>query len=668
MIDHVIARFRLRARLRLGWLESLWDLHEPAAIALEGLDTPAAEADWHARAPGSQPLLASLRAVEAELAAESRLTLLAALFALAPQESDLLEACFAVAVEPSLAAVCGELHDDPNRRWLTEALVARLYGHERRPLLVPDSALRRWELVTTEALGPALPAAVICDPLVRDWLCGHNRIDEALVGAAHPVKRLRPLHGWPVDATVARIRQVLEGGERVRVFIAGARGSGRRTFAGAVAAALELPLLAVDSDRIDDASWAGGFARAHRQAFFDRCALAWTGDAVTRRAWPEVPVAFPVQFVITEAAAARPGAAAVDLVVDLAPPALTERQQLWRALVPAAATWPADQVAELATRYRVTVGDLAQVGRRGAATPAAAATMVREATRGYLGELATWLDCPFTADDLVLPAPLRRSLDEFTFEARDRVAFWEQPTARRLFPQGRGLIALFTGKPGTGKTMAAQVLARTLGVDLFRISLSAVVSKYVGETSQNLERILTRAEHMDAVLLFDEADALFSRRTEVKDAQDRFANSDTNHLLIAIEAYRGIAILASNKRPNIDAAFVRRLRYVLDFPRPDPAQRLEIWRRLCRELAGVDRAAALDAVLGDLANVVELGGAEIKYALLAALFAARQDGAPLDRHHLIRGIDRELTKDGRGLSERDKLALMRPLRVQDGAL
>jgi SpoVK/Ycf46/Vps4 family AAA+-type ATPase len=249
-------------------------------------------------------------------------------------------------------------------------------------------------------------------------------------------------------------------------------------------------------------------------------------------------------------------------------------------------------------------------------------------------------------------------LEDLVYEARERVAFWEEPAARRLFPQGRGLVGLFSGPPGTGKTMAAQVIAASLQLDLFRIDLSSVVSKYVGETSQNLERILSRAEGMDIVLFFDEADALFGKRTEIKDAHDRFANTDTNYLLQAIENYGGVALLATNKKDNIDLAFIRRLRYVLEFPRPNVEQRLRIWRQILGELAGEDCLRRLAGDLETLAGGVEMTGSQIKFSVLAALFAARREGVPLNMHHLLRGLDRELTKEGRGLSDRERERLL----------
>jgi len=267
------------------------------------------------------------------------------------------------------------------------------------------------------------------------------------------------------------------------------------------------------------------------------------------------------------------------------------------------------------------------------------------------------LACPFVPDDLVIGDSLRAALDDLMFEAAERGAFWEQPEAQRLFPQGRGLAALFAGAPGTGKTMAAQVIAAQVGLDLFRIDLSQVVSKYIGETASNLQRILSRASGMDVILFFDEADALFSRRTDVRDAHDRYANTDTDHLLQALESYDGIALLATNRKANIDPAFVRRLRYVLEFPKPDAEQRWHIWMRVIDGLAGSESAARLRPFLRRLASEQDVTGAQIKYAALSALFAARREGTALQADHLVRGLDRELNKEGRALSDRERAHL-----------
>lgn len=198
--------------------------------------------------------------------------------------------------------------------------------------------------------------------------------------------------------------------------------------------------------------------------------------------------------------------------------------------------------------------------------------------------------------------------------------------------------------------MTAQVIAASLQQDLFRVDLSTVISKYVGETSKHIDRILSQAQAMHAVLLFDEADTLFGKRTDIKDAHDRFANADTNYLLQAIESYPGVAILATNRKANIDTAFVRRLRFVFEFSKPDASQRLQLWHQLLGELAGGQAVAGMGLALQQVAGMLDLTGAQIKYAVLSALFVARREGKPLAITHVLKGIERELAKEGKGLS------------------
>ena len=180
--------------------------------------------------------------------------------------------------------------------------------------------------------------------------------------------------------------------------------------------------------------------------------------------------------------------------------------------------------------------------------------------------------------------------------------------------------------------------------------MASTVNKYIGETAKNLRRVCARAAEMNAVLLFDEADALFAKRTDVRDSHDRYANADTNYLLQLVEDYPGVALLATNKRQNLDEAFVRRVRYVLYFPRPEPPQRLAIWRQLTGELAGAAAAAALDGELERLAHAAPLTGAQIKNAVLAAVFIAQQAGRAPAVEDIHRGLERELSNQGRALT------------------
>ena len=198
--------------------------------------------------------------------------------------------------------------------------------------------------------------------------------------------------------------------------------------------------------------------------------------------------------------------------------------------------------------------------------------------------------------------------------------------------------------------MAAQVIAAHLEQDLFRVNLAQYVSKWVGETAKHCEYLISQAAEMNAVLFFDEAEAIFGRRTqEGHDAQARFANSDSAYLLQAIESYPGTALLATNLKGNIDPAFFRRLRYVVEFPKPEPAQQKALWERLIGQLAGKESLARVSPAIEAIVSGVEATGAQIKYAVLGAIFAARREKTALASRHLAIGLERELGKEGRGI-------------------
>jgi ATPase family associated with various cellular activities (AAA) len=664
----VLARVRLRADLRAQWLRTLWPegqgsasqwsiTHAEVDICLGDRDNPDDEASWiEHKADRAQR--AELAVIEACLAQDtsSRLAHLCHVFGLGPTERDLIQLCLAAAVDPSLLRVYAYLQDNAARTFATDPLAARLFGH-RQPLLIdPGSPLLRWAIIASTDCGPAEPPARTLDPAVRDWLLGSGALDPDLAEVARIQPVLPAISEWPVDETAAALDQWLacDPPTPVRVRLAGVLGSGRRTFAAVVAARLGLPLLAIDAPDPGTEQFARVYLKAQRQAFLDRCATAFAfGQPMVNQAPPEAPAHFPLQFVIAEAPSwSPPPRGVLDYLVELPAASLETRRKLWRAYAPWSANWSEPEREALISQHRSRPADLALIGQRGPSSPSGAAEILGTVARESLGDLARRLECPFRRDDLVLTATVQSALDDLLFEARDRAALWEQPAARRLFPQGRGLLALFCGSPGTGKTMSAQVIAAILGVDLFRIDLATVVSKWVGETSRNVDRLLRRAAAQDVVLLFDEADALFGKRTDIKEANDRFANTDTGYLLQAIESYEGIALLASNRKGDIDPAFMRRIRYVLDFPVPDAAERLKLWRTLVGKLAGADRADVLAPGLDQLATMVEVTGAQIKFAVLSGVFAARRAGAPVGLAHLLHGLERELGKEGRPLSER----------------
>ena len=328
------------------------------------------------------------------------------------------------------------------------------------------------------------------DPIVISWLQGELRMDPQLMGLGQVVEPHPPLAGWPVSATVHAIHRVVERGASARVLLIGPPSSGRRTFAAAVAQHFGIMTLAVDTSEITDADWNDSFMRAQRLAVMGNSALVWHGSRL-HRSWPGHVAPAPIQFVAADVDQSVPPCEhLIDQRVEMPSPTVDERRGIWRAAIPESAAWPADELETLVTRYRLHAGDIARwrAGRRPVPVRRPISPVSSRVT-GSASSASCWT-ARSRWDDLVLPDRLREALEDFAFEARDRVRFWEGPAARRLFPRGTGLVALFSGPPGTGKTMAAQVVAAELELDLFRVDLASVVSKYIGETAKHLARDL----------------------------------------------------------------------------------------------------------------------------------------------------------------------------------
>ena len=309
------------------------------------------------------------------------------------------------------------------------------------------------------------------------------------------------------------------------------------------------------------------------------------------------------------------------------------------------------QIAGAAGRIRAQLRIRAQEGEASSpGLPAAGRTEVFAACRAQcfasLEGLAERISSVHGWEDLVVPAGVRAKLQGIESWLRHRHVVFEDWGFAERVSVGRGMAAMFCGTSGTGKTMAAGILARTLDLDLYRIDLSAVVSKYIGETEKNLARIFDAAEAANAILFFDEADALFGKRSEVKDSHDRHANVEVSYLLQRMESYDGIAILATNLRNNLDVAFSRRLQMIVEFPLPSVADRERIWRRLFTER--VPQAPDID--LAYLAKQFGLAGGNVKNCAVAAALAAAAEGRPVEMRHLMQAIAREYEKIGKAVA------------------
>ncbi|MCU1689127.1 MAG: putative ATPase, partial [Jatrophihabitantaceae bacterium] len=296
--------------------------------------------------------------------------------------------------------------------------------------------------------------------------------------------------------------------------------------------------------------------------------------------------------------------------------------------------------AEPSKGHRLTADQLGLVGRVYAAVDGDVDAAVRRLLAGPLGQMARRVGPRKTWDDLILPAArlaqLRAIVDRYRFAG----TVYDEWGVSSI--SGRGILALFTGPSGTGKTLAAEVVATALDLDMYKLDLSSVVSKYIGETEQNLDKVFDAASAGNAVLFFDEADALFGKRSEVKDGRDRYANLEVSYLLQRLEAYDGIVLMATNLPKNIDAAFLRRLHAVVDFALPAEPERRAIW---ARHLSGGMPLDAMD--LDALAGRFEVSGGIIRNVVIAAAFRAAAEGVPVSMAALLQGVSEEYVKLGR---------------------
>jgi SpoVK/Ycf46/Vps4 family AAA+-type ATPase len=351
----------------------------------------------------------------------------------------------------------------------------------------------------------------------------------------------------------------------------------------------------------------------------------------------------------------RPNLDRPTLLIDIDKPTIDEQRELWQAALGERA---GDSPAQLASQFNLNPIAIQQIAQRMLAQvptqdydyelPNQLWSACLSSSRPQLDVLAQRLDAKATWDDIVLPEEEEGLLHQIADQVRQRHKVYQDWGFENRMNRGLGISALFAGESGTGKTMAVEVIANELRLDLYRIDLSAVVSKYIGETEKNLRRLFDAAEDGGAILFFDEADALFGKRSEVKDSHDRYANIEINYLLQRIEAFRGLAILATNMRSALDQAFVRRLRFIVTFPFPSPADRQKIWQHVFPT-----QTLTQDLNMARLARLNLTGASIHNVALNAAFLAAQQEKNAVTMPLVLQAARTEFRKLDRPINEAD---------------
>ena len=635
---------------------------------LRGLYISDQEADrilQRAGEPGELPVPAADALIQA---AGERLARLRQLLSLSERECATLALCFAGETDPEVERLIAYVQDDVSRKRPRVEVLLRLFWGERvaaQAAFDLSEPLRKFRLVALhedpgQPATPLLARTVTLDPRIARFLAGGEALDERLDGVAslHQLsesRAWRPVDPPPIDPTALSPRVLsLHGTDLMRM---------RRT-ASSLAHAAGLDGVVEVRLGTPDLSPVEAFERAAREA-------ALHSFAVLVRGWETVEEpARATVFTSVEASPAPFVALAWESeptwhgpAVKIERPNYEERLTEWRGLLELTPCAPevADELPTIAGKFELDTGaiDAAVLSARGLATTRDAAAPViavddlyaaaRTRSAPILSSLASKVTERKRWEDLILePDPLAQ-LREICGMVEHRHRVYDEWGFGKKLSNGKGVVSLFAGQSGTGKTMSAGVVAAELGLDLYKIDLSGVVSKYIGETEKNLGAIFRDASLSNAILFFDEADALFGKRSEVRDAHDRYANIETAYLLQQIEEYSGPVVLSTNLKANLDEAFLRRMHFVVDFPMPEEPYRMRIWQSLVPE----------DAPLGDdvdftfLSRQFRISGGNIRNIVLAAGFLAARDGNVMSMKHFIQGTRREFQKLGRMVTEAD---------------
>ena len=609
----------------------------------------------------------ALRAAEAALGGRAApLQLLAEEFELSPLATRLLILIAAPTLWGELARLYGILANDEHRPICDELLLHQLGGatsdrHAVSRALDRDQPLVRHGLIGVRGDRARPFAALSVDPLVLRILRAESLLAD-LDDGTEAVPAGRSIEELRVPAAeVARVIEALRTvpASPTRLVVRGRIGSGRRTLVAALAARASRSVGMIDAGRlvrekriellplllrrsalrgwlpmVDGLDAIGGEDVAMRELVRD--ALREHAGPVALRLPHDATPPLPPGF----------------LQIDLPTLTIQERADHWKATLDAAGLAVRD-LDELATRFQIGPGVIERVTAqvrekvaRGAEIPDAGRAIdreIRQHLESRLGQVATRVTRLANWSQVILPPDIQDSITELISRIRQRRTVYETWGYNTVMSTSRGVTALFQGGPGTGKTMVASAIANDLGLDLYRVDLSRVMSKWIGETEQNLAKVFDAAEEGHAIILFDEADSLFAKRTEVRTSVDRYANLEVNYLLQRLDSFEGIAILTTNFGTAIDNAFRRRLSFRLTFPFPDDESRELLWRTHLPE--GVPRAGEFD--FADLARRFRMSGGYIRNAALRAAFLAAEESVPLTQDHLERAIRAEFREIGK---------------------
>lgn len=577
---------------------------------------------------------------------------LAELLGLSSFERDVLLLCAGAEMDSKLAALCAKAQGHAQRDYATFGLATAVLPEPHWSALAPSRPLRRLHLIEVQGGHGLTSAPIRIDERILHYLAGVNVLDQRL----QPLLQIRPSPDWIAEShktIAAQAVGIFDSSPKPPpvLHFCGDDPQGQEDAAALAAHEKGWRLFSLDATDLPnvgpDLNQLTMLWERESMLLPGALLLRCSGGALTASAQRLAErLTGPLFLACREAI--RLSRPFVRYDVDKPPPA--EQKRLWdKALGPAAGKFNGT-VEALSEQFRLSAKTIVATGAMAAAEknpigPKELWNACRSLARPRLEDLAERIVPAAQWDDLVLPEAQKAILRQLAAQVRYRLKVYETWGFSDKGQRGLGVSALFAGASGTGKTLAAEVVAGELGLDLYRIDLSAVVSKYIGETEKNLKQVFDAAEDGGVLLLFDEADALFGKRAEVKDSHDRYANIEVGYLLQRMEAYQGLAILTTNLKASLDKAFQRRLRFSVNFPFPDPVLREAIWSRIFpakTPTSGFDpkRLAQLNVAGGNIRNI----------ALNAAFLAAAEE-KPVQMAHLLAAARLEAQKIERPLAD-----------------
>ena len=619
-----------------------------------------------AETPGETDRDAHLSRALGEMAEAERadpppaLTCLGDSLGLSPFERNLLLLCCGLELDTRIAPLCALAQGDPGRPWPTFALAMILFPDPAWDAFSPARPLRFWRLIEIHqpAGVPLTAAALRADERITGYVLGLDGLDDRLTALLEPGgEEVEEADGGlaPSQMVVAAsASRLLRLPSPPVVQLLGGDAGSRRLTARQACREAGRPLSFLAADRLPaDSGGRETLARLwQRECRLGRVALCLeAGDAPgdAERQMTRLLASGGGAFLLSGREPLEEGERLM-VSLDVGKPSLPEQQAAWQAALGDASPGSAGRLAgqfdlNLPTIRRIVAQSIDDGNAEG--LPERAWELCRVAVRARLDGVAQRMEPRAAWEDIVLPEAETALLHQVADQVGQRSKVYDQWGFGRKMSRGLGVTVLFAGESGTGKTLAAETLASHLHLDLYRVDLSATVSKYIGETEKNLRRLFDAAEEGGAILFFDEADALFGKRSEVKDSHDRYANIEVNYLLQRMESYRGLAILATNMKSALDTAFLRRLRFVVQFPFPGPAERKQMWQRAFpaetpAEGLDMDRLARLN-----------LTGGNIHTVALNAAFLAAQAETPVRMADVLRAARAEMTKLERPVNEAD---------------